>query len=574
MYFLVMAVLAAIAFSFSVHLPKRHGGGFKSDESSYLGITQSLAYDQDLRYELRDLQRIFSRFVSGPMGVFLKKKEDGQIFFAKSFAYPLWAAPFFRFFDVHGLLLFNALMLIASTMMAYLMLRINNPMPSSLGLSIIFTAASAVPVYLWWMTADLFNYFVCFAGLFFFFYPFKRPIWTGLSGFFFAFAIFSKPSSALPLGIIALLLLIRKEYRRFTLMFLCGLITLGSLVAFNIAQTGDYNFMAGNRRSFHFEYPYQKPHITFENAQHSVKMSADDYWERHYVSFRLVAANLFYFFFGRFSGLFIYFFSAVLALILFFFRKKRDQEWFLFTAIAAAILFFITITPNYFGGSGSVGNRYFMTIYPLFFFLLYPIKLKAKHLLVPTAAGMLFILPILMDSMYLSATPRLSGISGFARFFPPEKTLYPFLPTNENHRAFGRWYGQNPNRFQVYFVNDNFRIAEGEDRFWTMPNPQHRLEAFLVTDRIVKTWCFSLKNIPLDNQTTVRLDDHKTVLNLSALAQKTLDISPDVTPLKVGDRCVYQLTVSCSADFIPYLADITSDDLSHRGIEISISIKE
>jgi hypothetical protein len=569
-----MAVLAAIAFSFSVHIPKRHGGGFKSDESSYVSITQSLAYDQDLRYELRDLQRIFSRFVSGPMGVFLKKKDDGRIFFAKSFAYPLWAAPFFRFFDMNGLLLFNALMLVASTLMAYLMLRLGNPMPISLGLSIIFSAATVVPVYLWWMTADLFNYFVCFAGLFFLFYPFKRPWWIALSGFFFAFAIFSKPSSALPLGIIALLLLFRKEYKRFTILCLGGLITLSALVAFNITQTGDYNFMAGNRRSFHFEYPLQKPQITFENAQHSVKMSADDYWERHYLSFRLVAANLFYFFFGRFSGLFIYFFMAVLALILFFFRKKGAQEWFLFAAIASAIFFFITITPNYFGGSGSVGNRYFMTIYPIFFFLLYPIRLKAKHLMVPSVAGILFVLPILMDSMYLSATPRLSAISGFARFFPPEKPLYPFLPTNENYRAFGRIYGESPDRFQVYFINDNFRIAEGGNRFWTMPNPQHRLEAFLVTDRMVKTWQMDLKNIPLDNQIRVRLDDYKTVLTLPALAQHSLTISPRVSPLQVGDRYVYQLTVSCSEDFIPYLADITSEDLSHRGIEVSITIKE
>ncbi len=570
-----MAVIAAIAFSFSVDLPKRHAGGFKSDESTYFAITQSLAYDQDLRYELRDLQRISRRFITGPMGIFLAKKAEGTIVFAKSFAYPLWAAPFFRLFDSHGLLLLNALMLIACLLMGYRMLRLNNPIPLSLGLSIVFCASTVTPVYLWWMTADLFNYFVCFAGLYFFFYPFRRHAWQAVSGFFFAFAIYSKPSTALALAVVALLLLVRKQYKRFLLICLTGALTLSALLLFGYSQSGDINYMAGDRRSFHFEYPMQKPDISFESAQHSVKMSADDYWERFYFSPRLVLANLFYFFFGRFSGLFIYFFFAVMALVLFFFRKKNDQEWALFLAIAASILLFVTIITNYYGGSGTVGNRYFMTIYPLFFFLIYPISIKPKHLLIPGIAGILFILPILMDAMYMSATPRYPAISGFARFFPPEKSLYQSLPTNENARAFGRWYGNPARRFQVFFLNDNFRIDQTDERtFWTQPNPEHRLEAFLVSQQLVKTWRIDLHNIPLPNQVTLRIDDCARKMNLPAEVVHTVEISPAVSPLKVGDVYVYHLVVECSSDFVPYLADINNSDLTHRGIGIELTIEE
>lgn len=569
-----MAVLAAIVFSFSVNLPKRHTGGFKSDESSYFAITQSLAFDQDLRYELRDLQRISSRFVTGPMGVFLTKKEDGKIVYAKSFAYPLWAAPFFRLFDTNGILLLNALMLVVCLFMGYKMLRLNNSVSFSLGLSLIFSLASVVPVYLWWMTADLFNFFISFAGLFFFFYPFKRPVWQAAAGFFFAFAVYSKPTSALPLAIIALLLLFKKEIKRFLLVTLLGFVTLSGLVLFGLSQSGDLNYMAGDRRSFHHEYPFQTPEITFENAKYSAKMSADDYWERFYISPRLVASNLFYYFFGRFSGLFVYFFFSVMALVLFFFRKKSLQEWTIFCAIACAILFFIAIIPNYFGGSGTVGNRYFMTIYPLFFFLIHQISIKPKHLLIPAAAGTLFVMPILADSMYMSATPRYAAISGLARFFPPEKTLYQSLPTNENYRAFGRWYGEQPHRFQVFFINDNFRIADKENVFWTQPNPEHQLEAFLVSKEPVQEWSLQIANFPLDNQLRIRIDDQTKRLSLPPRGEATVCIRPQFTPLKVGDAYVSHLIIRSASDFVPYLADINNPDLSHRGVAVRITIKE
>ena len=85
-----------LAFSVSTSLSKRRG--FLSDESSYFSIIQSLAHDGDLEYTRRDIQRIRRHFYTGPLGLFLKKAENGRLYFAKSFAYPLAAAPFFRLF--------------------------------------------------------------------------------------------------------------------------------------------------------------------------------------------------------------------------------------------------------------------------------------------------------------------------------------------------------------------------------------------------------------------------------------------------------------------------------------------
>jgi hypothetical protein len=71
-YFFIIFLLFIICFSLSTNLPKRHRGGFLSDESTYFSITQSLAYDYDLKYTRKDIVRIKERFWVGPTTLFLQ----------------------------------------------------------------------------------------------------------------------------------------------------------------------------------------------------------------------------------------------------------------------------------------------------------------------------------------------------------------------------------------------------------------------------------------------------------------------------------------------------------------------
>ena len=212
--FFALFLLFVIFFAFATNLPVRQNRGFFSDESGYYSIIQSLAYDFDIRYERKDLQRIKSYFPAGPTGFFLKKINDDKYILAKSFAYPLVAAPFFKLFSLNGLLLFNGLMIFFSVLMAYYLLKQYHPQPGSLSFALIFVLASVIPVYIWWMTADLFNFFVMFGGLFFFFYRFQRPWLFYLSAVFFSFSAFSKPWNVVAIGIIYLILLARKEWKK------------------------------------------------------------------------------------------------------------------------------------------------------------------------------------------------------------------------------------------------------------------------------------------------------------------------------------------------------------------------
>ncbi|HSQ34992.1 MAG TPA: hypothetical protein VLQ89_03270, partial [Candidatus Binatia bacterium] len=171
-YFFILFLLFIIFFSFSTDLSTVKKGGFFSDESSYFSILQSLAFDGDLEYTRADIVRIREIFWVGPMGLFLKKGQDGRLYYAKSFIYPLAAAPFFRLFGTHGILLANGLMIFFILLMGFLLLRQHHDPLKSFAFTLIYLFASVAFIYIWWITADLFNFFVNFSGLFFFFYSF------------------------------------------------------------------------------------------------------------------------------------------------------------------------------------------------------------------------------------------------------------------------------------------------------------------------------------------------------------------------------------------------------------------
>src|SRR5947199_10738820 len=65
-------LVIALAAALSVDVVKT-GFGVKGDEATYVSMALSLAYDHDLTYERRDLDRFYGLYRSGPDGIFLKK---------------------------------------------------------------------------------------------------------------------------------------------------------------------------------------------------------------------------------------------------------------------------------------------------------------------------------------------------------------------------------------------------------------------------------------------------------------------------------------------------------------------
>ncbi len=565
--FFILFSIFVVFFSLSTDIPTRQRGGFFSDESSYFSITQSLANDLDLQYTREDITRIKELFRTGPAAVYIKKSKDGRLTFAKFFAYPLFAAPFYKIFGVHGFLLFNGIMILLTLLMGYKILSKFHSAGKSFLFTIVFVFATVIPVYIWWMTADLFNFFIVFTGLFFFFYPFKNGKWAYLSPVFFAIGAFSKPTIILPAAIIFLTLLLKKEWKKFFLFAIIAAIICSGFLAFYYFETGEINPMGGERRSFHSKFPYEKPDYTFEKG---FKMSIDNYKKRFFLTGEVAVLNLFYYFFGRFTGMFIYFFPAVFILIFFFYHRKEKEDWFILTAIISGILVFILFLDpvNYFGGSGSIGNRYFMTLFPLFFFLGFKHR-KIKFLIVPVLIALIFLSGVYMDMSYHSSFSRYAGLSFPINLFPPEKTQFDKLPTNENPRAFGRLLYDGDTKSWVYFLNDNYHPIN-ENSFWT--NSSKELEMFLATEKEVKEFVFMLKNIPKQNKIQIRIEDRKKEIFLSP-EQSASKKFPKIRGLRMSNRYVYLIKIKSSESFCPYFDDPEQEDKRVLGVKVHIGIK-
>ena len=99
--------------------PIRTGFGIKGDEATYAAMALSAAYDGDLAFERKDLDRYWAVYQCGPDGIFLKRGKmlrvkflpkppfvrlvwwadapGNRLYFGKAFIHAVLAAPFVRF---------------------------------------------------------------------------------------------------------------------------------------------------------------------------------------------------------------------------------------------------------------------------------------------------------------------------------------------------------------------------------------------------------------------------------------------------------------------------------------------
>ena len=71
-------LVVALAAAMSVDVVKT-GYGVKSDEATYVMMALSVAYDHDLAYERRDLERFCGLYHCRPDGIFLKRGKQLRV---------------------------------------------------------------------------------------------------------------------------------------------------------------------------------------------------------------------------------------------------------------------------------------------------------------------------------------------------------------------------------------------------------------------------------------------------------------------------------------------------------------
>ncbi len=582
-----------LGFAVTVNLPAIHQGFLFDDQAVYFSMAQSLAQDLDLEYTKRDLIRYYEVYPSGPLGIFLKKARDGKIFYAKSFAYPLFIAPFIKVFGPNGALIFHSLLLLLLLIMGHAYLSLFNSPSLSLITTLSFLFASVAGVYILWISPDFFNLFLVFTILFLWLYKHKLPEqastekrtngmqaflrsdWSDyLAGLLIGIAVFSKPPNVVLLGPIVLFTLTKKKFLKASLILLCFLVTSAVFWGTNYRVTGEWNYQGGERKTFLYSYPYEKADITFDSIK-TQEMTADEYAKKHLLPAKFVPYNFFYYFFGRFTGIAWYFFPAFFFLILFFIGKKPFLRWLIFGAIFAEILIYIFFMPdNYGGGGGTLTNRYFLNIFPLFLFLPQE-KRRPGDIVAIWIAAAVFIAPILISPFAHSHYPATHVKKFPYKVFPVEMTLVNDFPTNTNPSAFRQEVGTQPHIGWIHFLDDNFnrRIQESDTEkrgFWT--RGPYASEMILKTYYPVERLDFHLLNNPrMRNEITVRVGRQKKRITLGTKQRGTLSFSP-VKAFRIESLYLYRIKIRASKGAIPYYESEENKERRYLGVFFEIGI--
>jgi hypothetical protein len=524
----------------------------------------------------------------------LKKGKEGKLFFAKSYAYPLFAAPFVRLFGCNGFLVFHAILLLGILLMGFTYISIENEASMSLASILTFLFASVAGVYIFWISPDFFNLSLVFAALFFWLYkykaspmdnqnahqgPFRRFLlsdWSDyLASILVGIAVFSKPPNMVLMGPLVLYSLARRRVGKTLLIILVFTLTAGAFFGINHLSTGEWNYQGGERKTFYGEggYPLEKDQITFDSARGGL-MSSEGYTEKHLLPVKFALINLFYYFFGRFTGLTWYFFPAVLALFLFFRRKKQLEQWLLFAALSGGILIYVVLMPdNYAGGGGAMANRYFLNIYPLFLFLL-PMKRRPKDIVLCWAMAAIFLAPILTNPIPHSHYPATHAKKFPFTVLPVELTLVNNFPTNTNPNARRQPVGQKYS--WLHFLDDNFiprqKASVLEQRgFWTRGD--HTAEMILKTWYPIKKLTVHLLNNPrMRNIITVKVGREKKTITLGKKQRGSLEFAA-LKPFRMKATHLYKLKIKASKGSIPYFEDEQSQEKRFLGVFFELDIE-
>lgn len=553
-------IAAAVGGTATIDVPQRLGG-LKGDEATYIAMTLSLAHDRDLKFTRTDLRRFERVYGSGPEGLFLKqgatlaldwqhglphlvrtpRNPDASLEFGKAFVYPLVAAPFVVLFGLSGMLVLNVLLIAAVTWMAAEYAAAEGGRGGTV-FATAFVFASISPIYAVWLTPEVLNWALVFGGYFLWLYKRTRAVREGTAGWgwlrspstdiaaalLLGLATFSKPPNALliiPLGIDALL---KRRIRWTVVLAVAFLVTSAGLFGINALVSGEWNYQGGDRRTFYGRYPFSDPQATF--ATTGVSMATDnsdaqDLLAPH-VLWPMLKHNVVYFIVGRDAGLLPYFFPGLVALVLWLARRGRGDPVRLAIAgvLFASVAVLLVLAPDsWAGGGGPPGDRYFLSLYPVMFFLAPAVGLAPA--LIALVVGLVFVGPWLVAPFASSKAPWRWADAPTLRELPIELTMVDNLPVRLSPEA-RIPFGLDP-QVLLYFMDDRASTPEGHG-LWV--HGDGTAEIIVRADhplgRLKVTW-----HSPIDNRVWVSINGRRADTALEAGRPETvfLQVGPGVT---------------------------------------------
>ncbi len=593
-------LLAGAAAALSIDVVES-GFSIKGDEATYVSMALSVAHDGDLAFERRDLERFWSIYGRGPEGIFLKvgrrvrvradpvfpfvrisKLPDNRtdrLYHGKALAYGVAAAPFARAFGLNGLLLFNVLLLWSAFYLGFRFLSLYLAPATAFCWSLAFFGASVAPVYVVWLTSEIFNFALVFFAYWLWLYKEAQPAdapalprwrsgWRAdlLAAALLGLAIYSKPPNLLLLAPPVALALWRRQWGRAAAIGAAGGLVV--LLAFGgtLAVSGDWNYQGGERKSFYGSFPFDGPGATFHTRgiQYATDTLQGEVVLDAGVGVERFVDNVGYFLFGRYAGQLPYYFPGLVAAVLALAAFRRTLMWqkLVLGAVGATALALLLLMPfTWAGGGGPVGNRYFLSIYPALLFVI-PLASPAWTALAAWG-GMVFVASMLVNPFVTAKQPWQHAEHGLFRLLPVEMTMLNDLPIQLDPSRGRRSYPPDP-RLMLYFLDDNAWLEPG--RIWIRGGARaeivvrsvERMGAFRVTLR---------SRVP--NVVTLSAGRGRERVEVDPGEQVVVNVRADDAYSRNARACL--LSIEAAGGVIPRLVDPESQDGRFLGVEVDIA---
>ena len=577
--FFVVLVIAALSMNVV-----RTTHGIKGDEATYVSMAFSVAYDADLAYTHDDVARFYRVYGSGPEGIFLKPGQgaaaaDDRLFFAKSYIYPVVAAPFARLAGLNGLLTFNIVLLAGVFVCGYAFARARLSHGGAVLVSTGFLGASVAPIYAVFLTSETFNLALVFYAYFFWLYkevvpaPERLPaLLRGrradlIAAVLLGLAAFSKLSN-LPLAApLVVLSWWRRQFRDGVLNGTVFVAVVVACFAINTWISGEWNYQGGlERKTFYGRFPFEQSTDDFDSLGISVvtnEIVLDESSESIVGQF---ARNVMYFVIGRHFGLLPYYFPGVAILVWAFWRRRELSAWQMLTtgALLMSAVGLVFLFPNtWSGGGGPPGNRYFLSFYPAFFFLV-PVARSILPGIVIWVGGALFTAHVLIDPFIAAKNPWLLAQQGPLRALPVELTMVNDLPVRLDPGRSRIPYGSNP-QLLLYYLDENATRSE-EPGIWV--SGRARADIVVRVEPPLDEIAVTL-SAPIDNRVRVTVDGASETVEVRAGEPARLAFP--VRGVRARGAQNFVISVTTREGFVPRLRDGRSHDSRFLGVAMKLA---
>lgn len=459
------------------------------DEATYAMQAASLAWDFDLAYARADYDRFVAHWGGPPDGLILQSGDGGaHITYGKPFLYALAIAPFVRVAPVRGGLLANVVYLAAAAVLAAWVLRRRLGEAAPLWVA-VFLFASVSYAYAFWIHADLFLLATTAAGLALVFgsrsdgsvgsvrsvgsdmlYEEPKPgrlfLRFLLAGALLAVAGAFRPFY-LALLLPAALAAGKEEKRRPALAgLLAGALALLAVTALGQWWSGaSWSGYGGERGGFYPRTGY--PDVDFPATQWTpvLQQWGNTSWLQEggvdpSYDPKLLAWNLLYFLAGRNVGVLPYFLPLVVGFLAW--RKDRGR-WAIPLAVGVAVVGFFVLRPfNFYGGGGAIANRYFLPLYPAFWFLAgRPLSVRWAVPVVACAGAFLYSLWLHPMAFPIGEDGRYRHVGAVAERLLPYETTQSHIPGGQDFAVNGLWIKLLNHQVYRLAGTDELRLVGG-----------------------------------------------------------------------------------------------------------------